>query len=101
MANIARNKLTVTGPNVEEILKATTRRYVETEEGWRIDPKGPVLAYFSHDCVTLPAHRRKQRTVVFPDEQKVFVEDYKIEFDFESKWSGPIWEVQEVSRQFP
>lgn len=101
MANIVRNTLTVTGANVEEVLKATTRRYTETEEGWRIEPNGPVVAYFSDDCVTLPSHRRKQRTVVFPDQQMVFIKNNEIVFDFESKWSGPIWEVQEVSRQFP
>lgn len=101
MANIVRNNLTVTGPNdvLKEVLKATTRRYIE--KGWRIDPNGPIVAYFSDDCVTLPADRRKQRTMVFPDEQKLFVRDNEIEIDFESTWSGPVWEVQEVSRQFP
>ncbi len=101
MANVIDNILTAQGANVSELLKATTRRFTEDEEGWTVDPQGSVIAHFSDNCVKLPASRRKHRTVVFPDSQTVRIEGDKIEYRFESKWSSPLWEVQALSVQFP
>ena len=102
MANIVSNKLTVTGPDAVRVLKLTTARFSENEgEGYYyLDPNGPITAYFSGD-VNLPESRRKQRTVVWPEEQTAIIEDCKVVIFFDSKWSTPVWEVQEISRQFP
>jgi len=101
MANIVSNKLTVTGPDAVRVLKATTARFSKNDrEGYYLDPNGPITAYFPGD-VHLPESRRKQRTVVWPEEQKAFVEGDRVVVIFDSRWSSPIWEVQELSRQFP
>ena len=95
MANIVNNKLTVTGPDADRILKVTTARFSENDGDcyYYLDPNGPITAYFSGD-VNLPESRRKQSTVVFPEEQKALIEDDKVVIFFKSKWSTPVWEVQ-------
>jgi hypothetical protein len=102
MANIVSNKLTVTGRDAVRVLKVTSARFSENKgEGYYyLDPNGPIAACFSGD-VNLPESRRKQRTVVSPEEQRVVIEDCKVVIFFYSKWSTPVWEVQEISRQFP
>ncbi len=100
MPNYVSNKLTITGLDADRVLKATTARYREDNLSYYLDPSGSVVAYFSNE-IQVSAHRRKQQTRIFPDKQKVLIQDRRVEVFFESAWSTPIWEVQEVSRQFP
>jgi hypothetical protein len=98
MPNYVRNKLTVSGPDAERVLKVTTARCdVECSDG---DGTIRVEAHFSNE-IQIPAHRRKQRTRILPDDQKAIIEDGRVTIFFESTWSTPVWEVQELSRQFP